>query len=87
MDIGGDKPGGLPQYSGGEQPVPWLPRGAYLHEEYSTLFTTQLRAILRASAHGSLKIMIPMISSMEEILWVKEKVASETALSQRARAV
>ncbi|SQD07840.1 multiphosphoryl transfer protein 2 [includes phosphoenolpyruvate-protein phosphotransferase);phosphocarrier protein Hpr; fructose-like specific PTS system EIIA component] [Escherichia coli] len=27
---------------------------------------------LRASAHGSLKIMIPMISSMEEILWVKK---------------
>ncbi|MCL0167738.1 phosphoenolpyruvate--protein phosphotransferase, partial [Klebsiella pneumoniae] len=39
------------------------------------LFTTQLRSILRASAHGSLKIMIPMISSMEEILWVKEKLA------------
>lgn len=46
-----------------------------IYEEYSTLFITQLRAILRASAHGSLKIMIPMISSMEEILWVKEKVA------------
>ncbi|MDO1722157.1 phosphoenolpyruvate--protein phosphotransferase, partial [Escherichia coli] len=46
-----------------------------IYEEYASLFTTQLRSILRASAHGSLKIMIPMISSMEEILWVKEKLA------------
>ena len=29
-------------------------------------FHTQLRAILRASAHGALKIMIPMVSSMED---------------------
>lgn len=74
MDIGGDKP------------VPWLNippennpflgyRAVRIYEEYVALFTTQLRAILRASAHGKLKIMIPMISGMEEILWVKEKLA------------
>ncbi|WDB34096.1 putative PEP-binding protein [Escherichia albertii] len=50
-------------------------RAVRIYEEYASLFTTQLRSILRASAHGSLKIMIPMISSMEEILWVKEKLA------------
>lgn len=74
MDIGGDKP------------VQYLPipaennpflgyRAVRIYEEFDALFTTQLRAILRASAHGPLKIMIPMISSMEEILWVKEKIA------------
>lgn len=31
------------------------------------LFTTQLRAILRASAYGKMKIMIPMLSSVSEI--------------------
>jgi phosphotransferase system enzyme I (PtsI) len=31
------------------------------------LFLTQLRALLRASAHGDLRIMFPMISSVEEL--------------------
>lgn len=74
MDIGGDKP--LDYLNIPPENNPFLGyRAVRIYEEYSTLFTTQLRAILRASAHGSLKIMIPMISSMEEILWVKEKLA------------
>jgi phosphotransferase system enzyme I (PtsI) len=36
------------------------------------LFRQQLRAILRASIDGPVKILIPMISSMEEVLQVKE---------------
>ncbi len=32
------------------------------------IFKTQLRAILRASAHGHVKIMYPMISSLDEVL-------------------
>ena len=74
MDIGGDKPVDYLNIPAENNPFLGY-RAVRIYEEYSTLFTTQLRAILRASAHGSLKIMIPMISSMEEILWVKEKVA------------
>ncbi len=71
MDIGGDKP--VDYLNIPAEANPFLGyRAVRIYEEYASLFTTQLRSILRASAHGSLKIMIPMISSMEEILWVKE---------------
>ncbi len=36
------------------------------------IFKTQLRAILRASAHGNLKIMYPMIASVQEVLAARE---------------
>lgn len=74
MDIGGDKPVDYLKIPSENNPFLGY-RAVRIYEEYVALFITQLRAILRASAHGSLKIMIPMISSMEEILWVKEKLA------------
>ncbi len=65
MDIGGDKP--VDYLNIPAEANPFLGyRAVRIYEEYASLFTTQLRSILRASAHGSLKIMIPMISSMEE---------------------
>jgi phosphoenolpyruvate-protein phosphotransferase len=74
MDIGGDKPVAYLNIPAENNPFLGY-RAVRIYEEYQTLFRTQLRAILRASAHGSLKIMIPMISSMEEILWVKDQLA------------
>ncbi|WP_296262185.1 phosphoenolpyruvate--protein phosphotransferase [uncultured Enterobacter sp.] len=74
MDIGGDKPVEYLNIPAENNPFLGY-RAVRIYEEYGALFTTQLRAILRASAHGNLKIMIPMISSIEEILWVKEKLA------------
>jgi fructose-specific PTS system IIA-like component len=74
MDIGGDKPVAYLNIPAENNPFLGY-RAVRIYEEYQALFRTQLRAILRASAHGSLKIMIPMISSMEEILWVKEQLA------------
>lgn len=75
MDIGGDKPVDYLAIPAENNPFLGY-RAVRIYAEYATLFTTQLRAILRASAHGKLKIMIPMISSLEEILWVKEKLAA-----------
>ncbi|MDR2443281.1 MAG: phosphoenolpyruvate--protein phosphotransferase [Deltaproteobacteria bacterium] len=41
------------------------------------IFRTQLRAILRASAFGQLRLMLPMISSLEEI-WKTKRLLAET---------
>ncbi|MGR5287834.1 phosphoenolpyruvate--protein phosphotransferase [Vibrio maritimus] len=74
IDIGGDKP--VDYLNIPKENNPFLGyRAVRIYEEFLELFKTQLRAILRASAHGPLKIMIPMISSMEEILWVKDILA------------
>ncbi|MDO8694988.1 MAG: phosphoenolpyruvate--protein phosphotransferase [Sheuella sp.] len=40
------------------------------------LFATQLRAILRASAHGPVRILIPMIAHMHEIVATRAAIAS-----------
>lgn len=39
------------------------------------IFKTQLRAIFRASAYGNISVMYPMITSLEEVKWIKEIVA------------
>lgn len=40
------------------------------------LFATQLRAILRASAHGKVRILIPMIAHIHEIVATRAAIAS-----------
>jgi phosphotransferase system enzyme I (PtsI) len=47
------------------------------------IFRTQLRAILRASAHGQVRIMLPMVSSLEEIRRTRALLA-DTAGDLRA---
>lgn len=74
IDIGGDKPVEYLNIPAENNPFLGY-RAVRIYQEYLSLFHSQLRSILRASAHGSLKIMIPMISSMEEILWVKDQLA------------
>jgi phosphotransferase system enzyme I (PtsI) len=40
------------------------------------LFATQLRAILRASAHGTVRILIPMVAHMHEVIATKAAIAA-----------
>ncbi|PJX23797.1 phosphoenolpyruvate--protein phosphotransferase [Advenella sp. S44] len=48
------------------------------------LFATQLRALLRASVHGRLRILIPMLSHMHELLAVREAIESAKKELDRA---
>ncbi len=68
MDIGGDKltPLGVMGYKEEQNPFLGL-RGIRLCLKFPEIFKTQLRAILRASDSGKLKIMYPMITSLEEL--------------------
>ncbi len=68
VDVGGDKlvDLGFPGLSKSE-PNPFLGlRGIRLALKHPSLFRDQLRAILRASAVGKVKVMFPMVSGLEE---------------------
>jgi phosphotransferase system enzyme I (PtsI) len=41
------------------------------------LFRTQLRAILRASAHGDVRIMVPLVNDVDEIAQVRQLLDAE----------
>ncbi len=68
LDIGGDKPiPGHPELVG-EEDNPFLGfRAIRMCLENPDFFKTQLRAILRASAHGKAELMYPMISGAQEL--------------------
>lgn len=66
LDIGGDKK--LPYLQLPDEMNPFLGyRAVRICLDQTDLFKTQLRALLRASVYGNLKIMYPMISSLEEV--------------------
>jgi len=71
LDIGGDKP---PPYL--EMPKELNPflgwRAIRISLDLTDIFKTQLKAILRAGVHGNLKIMFPMISSVDEVRKAKK---------------
>ncbi|AOT70402.1 phosphoenolpyruvate--protein phosphotransferase [Geosporobacter ferrireducens] len=66
LDIGGDKE--LPYMNLPKEANPFLGyRAIRICLDRKDIFKTQLRALLRASVYGNLKIMYPMISCVEEI--------------------
>jgi phosphotransferase system enzyme I (PtsI) len=82
LDIGGDKE--LPYLNLPKEMNPFLGfRAIRLCLEEQDIFRTQLRALLRASSYGNLKIMFPMIATVTEfreakaiLLEEKEKLVS-----------
>ena len=84
LDIGGDK--ALPYLDMPEEMNPFLGyRAIRLCLDRPDIFRTQLRAILRASAYGNIKLMYPMIATLEELRAankvleaVKQELVAET---------
>ncbi|MDP8543577.1 phosphoenolpyruvate--protein phosphotransferase [Streptococcus thermophilus] len=80
MDIGGDK--GLPYFDLPKEMNPFLGYRALrisISETGNQMFRTQLRALLRASVHGKLRIMFPMVALLTEFRTAKGILEEEKA--------
>ncbi|AHL71174.1 phosphoenolpyruvate--protein phosphotransferase [Bacillus stratosphericus] len=76
LDIGGDKE--LPYLQLPKEMNPFLGyRAIRLCLEEQEIFRTQLRALLRASTYGNLKIMFPMIATLSEFREAKAILLEE----------
>jgi phosphoenolpyruvate-protein phosphotransferase (PTS system enzyme I) len=76
LDIGGDKE--LPYLDLPKEMNPFLGfRAIRLCLEEQDIFRTQLRALLRASIYGNLKIMFPMIATLDEFRAAKALLEEE----------
>jgi len=83
LDIGGDKH--LPYLNMPEEMNPFLGfRAIRLCLDQQDLFRTQLRALLRASVYGNLKIMFPMIATLEEFRQAKALLEEEKEALQKS---
>jgi phosphotransferase system enzyme I (PtsI) len=70
MDLGGEKVASYMEFPREDNPsLGW--RGVRYALDLEEVFRTQIRAILRASVYGGLRLMVPMITRMEEIRRVK----------------
>jgi phosphotransferase system enzyme I (PtsI) len=79
LDAGGDKP--IPGLTSSGELNPFLGvRGIRLSFAHPSVFRVQLRALARAAAAGPLKVMLPMITTPEEVeqarKWLGEEVAA-----------
>ena len=80
MDIGGDKE--LPYFDLPKEMNPFLGYRALrisISETGNQMFRTQLRALLRASVHGKLRIMFPMVALLTEFRTAKAILEEEKA--------
>lgn len=71
LDVGGDKD--IPSLKLKQEENPFLGlRGIRYCLSHKEVFLPQLRALVRASAYGNLKIMFPMVSTLEELRQSKQ---------------
>jgi phosphoenolpyruvate-protein phosphotransferase len=83
LDVGGDKP--MPYLRLPAEENPFLGyRAIRIYPEFEALVRAQVRALVRASAFGNLKVMLPMVTSVDEVRWVRHLVAEERAAASAA---
>jgi fructose-specific PTS system IIA-like component len=76
LDIGGDKP--LAYLNLPTEDNPFLGyRAVRIYPEFHTIFRTQVRALVRASARGRLQALIPMVTTLDEVRWAKKVIREE----------
>jgi multiphosphoryl transfer protein len=78
LDVGGDKHIACLDLPKEDSPFAGL-RGAAAYPSIEPIIRSHVRALLRASPRGSPKILIPMISEMAHVRWVKRVIAEEYA--------
>ncbi|MGH7950366.1 MAG: phosphoenolpyruvate--protein phosphotransferase [Limisphaerales bacterium] len=76
FDVGGDKKLDYLNLPAEENPFLGC-RAVRIYPEFESLFRTQIRALIRASAFGKLRVMIPMIATFDEARWVKQVISGE----------
>ncbi len=78
LDAGGDKP--LPFLALPAEENPFLgQRAVRFYPAHAGLVKAQLRAMLRAAAHGPVRIMVPMVAALAEMRLVRELLAQAAA--------
>ncbi|UCF18429.1 MAG: phosphoenolpyruvate--protein phosphotransferase [Gemmatimonadota bacterium] len=78
FDLGGDKfPMFLPPIAEENPFLGW--RGLRIYEMMPELFHNQVRAILRAAAHGPVRLLVPMVNTVEEITGLRQVVEEARA--------
>ncbi|KRO00458.1 phosphoenolpyruvate-protein kinase [Levilactobacillus paucivorans] len=84
LDVGGDKP--LPYRAAQDEANPFMGSRAIRQSlAHQQVFRSQLRALIRASAYGKLRIMFPMITTLDELRQAKAIYADERAKLTTAR--
>ncbi len=79
LDVGGDKE--LPYIKEPEEANPFLGvRGLRLSLRHQSLFRSQIRAILKSADKTKIRIMFPMVTTLEELKLAKQIVAEEREL-------
>jgi phosphotransferase system enzyme I (PtsI) len=83
LDLGADKADGT-GLALREEPNPALGvRGVRLAMRQPAIFSTQMRAILRASSYGPVRVLVPMVTTREEIMFVRN-LLNESARDLRS---
>lgn len=78
LDAGGDKT--LEFLNLAAESNPFLGyRAVRIYPQFESLFRTQVRAIIRASARGTIRLMLPMVSAIGEVQWAKKIIDEERA--------